>query len=395
MMSYPPLFLRRQEERRLKAGHLWIYSNEIDTSKSPLKQFQAGELVQVYNDRQQYLGIGYINPNTLLAARLLSNQSEEINEYFFQTRIRQALVLRDRIFAKPYYRLIYGESDGLPGLIVDRYGDILVAQITTAGMEKMLPLILAALQSDLKPTHILLRNDSQIRQLEGLTLYTKVASGNDFPTSMTVIENDVPFEIVSESGQKTGWFYDHRDNRARLRRYVKNKKILDVFSYVGGWGIQAAAFGAQSVMCVDSSAQAIQQVLINAALNQVSDKVTTICADAFEALKNLQIENQSFDVIILDPPAFIKKRKDQAAGEAAYQRLNELALNLLQPGGILISASCSLHLGADTLLDLIRRASLKTKQSVKILERGFQGPDHPVHPAIPETAYLKAFYAAT
>lgn len=389
MKNYSTLYLKSREDRRLRAGHLWVYSNEIDSVTSPLKNFQAGELVQVKNDRNKMLGIGYINPATLLSVRLLTRHSrEDIDETFFVTRIQKALQLRQMIFPEPYYRLIYAESDSLPGLIVDRYGDILVVQITTAGMEKLLDFIIAALKKNLNPRGILLRNDSAIRQLEGLENYVKVIYG-DVPEMIELVENGVKFHAPLQGGQKTGWFYDHRDNRARLKRYVKNKRVLDVFSYIGGWGIQAAVFGAKTVTCIDSSAVAIKQSEQNAVLNQVDSIVNTITEDAFQALKQLIDNKEKFDVIILDPPAFIKKRKDQETGEAAYQRLNEMALQCLSDGGILMTASCSLHLPTEKLADIVRRASLNLNRPLQIIERGFQGPDHPVHPAISETAYLK------
>lgn len=390
MSQYTSLYLKPREDRRLQAGHLWIYSNEIDTAKSPLKAFAAGELVQVANSRDKVLGIGYINPHNLLAARLLtSEKNAEINEKFFLDKFAIALQLRQAIFDRPFYRLIYGEGDSLPGLIVDRYGDHLVMQITTAGMENLSDLVISALEKILQPRSIILRNDSAIRELEGLTRFTKLVRG-DVPEKIEIIENNVKFLIPALTGQKTGWFYDHRDNRAKLARYVKDKRVLDVFSYMGGWGIQAAVFGAAHVACIDSSLPALQQLEENAAINNVASKVNVIHEDTFVALKHLKESQEKFDVIILDPPAFIKKRKDQAAGEAAYQRLNELALHCLAKDGILVSASCSLHLPIENLIDIVRRASINSECAVQILERGFQGPDHPVHLAIPETAYLKA-----
>lgn len=386
-MNISVLRLKKQEERRLLAGHLWIFSNEIAT---PLKGFQPGELVRVETATGRPLGIAYINPNTLLAARLLTRDANaNINQAFFEERLRQALALRESIFAKPFYRLVFGESDGLSGLVVDRYNQLLVVQITTAGMEQLKEIIIGALREVLNPQAILWRNDSSVRELEGLPMYVEPAFGN-VPETILIEENDAQFEVPILTGQKTGWFYDQRDNRARLQRYVKDKHVLDVFSYIGGWGIQAAMFGADQVLCVDSSATAIQGIQKNAELNHKAEQLKTLTEDAFVALKNLQPEK--FDVVILDPPAFIKKRKDTSAGAIAYQRINELGMSLLNENGILITSSCSLHLSADMLRDAVRKASLQAKRGVQILEQGFQAPDHPIHPAIPETAYLKTLF---
>ncbi|HET7322337.1 MAG TPA: class I SAM-dependent rRNA methyltransferase, partial [Longimicrobiaceae bacterium] len=206
-------------------------------------------------------------------------------------------------------------------------------------------------------------------------------------------ENGARFLVPLREGQKTGWFYDHRENRAGLRRYVPGKRVLDVFSYVGGWGVQAARGGAASVTCVDSSAPALELVRHNAELNDVADRVTTLQGDAFDALRQLREAGERFDVIVLDPPAFIKRRKDVKQGEKAYQRVNRQALELLAPGGVLVSASCSFHLSRDALLGAMLRASRELGRDLQILEEGHQAPDHPIHPAIPETAYLKAFAA--
>lgn len=391
MNNLPIVYLKSQEDRRIKLGHLWIYSNEVDIKKSPLKNFTKGELVTVKNNRDENLGIGYINPNNLLCIRLLSRDSNEIiDDNFFKQHFSQALKLRQEIFPKPFYRLIYGEGDFLPGLIIDRFGDYFVIQITTAGMEKFKDNIINVIQSEFKPQGIILRNDSNARKIEDLDLYVNIAFG-DVPEFISVQENNAEFLIPSKTGQKTGWFYDHRDNRARLQRYVKNKKVLDVFSYVGAWGIQAALMGAKKVLCVDSSEKAIEQLQKNAELNKVADKVSVMNADAFEALKQLRQKNEKFDIIILDPPAFIKKRKDIKNGVLAYQRLNEMALQLLNPNGILVSCSCSLHLDRGTFIDILNRSAVKTQRQLQIIEEGHQAPDHPIHPAIPETAYLKCF----
>jgi 23S rRNA (cytosine1962-C5)-methyltransferase len=390
-MSTPHIRLKKGEDRRIRAGHPWIYSNEIDTGTTPLKKFSPGQEVVVEAHDKSLLGIAYINPHSLITARLISrNPHEKFDQDFFSKRIQDALALRKGLFNKPYYRLVFGEGDYLPGLVIDRFGNDFVLQINTAGMEAKQELILSALVS-LFPdmSSVLLRNDSQIRKHEGLDLYVKPAFGTP-PQEVELQENGVAFVAPLLKGQKTGWFYDHRLNRARLQQYAANQTVLDVFSYAGGWGIQAAAQGAKQVDCIEVSELACEFIRRNAQLNQVEDKVSAICEDAFDAMKRLVNEGKEYDVIVLDPPAFIKKFKDRKEGLVAYQRLNELALKLLRPGGILFSCSCSMHLGIDDLFALLQRAAYRAQTSIQILERGHQGPDHPLHVSIPETDYLKA-----
>jgi 23S rRNA (cytosine1962-C5)-methyltransferase len=389
---YPPLSLKKHEDTRLKQGHVWIYSNEINTAVTPLSNFQPGQLVQIEDAQSKPLGLGYINPHTLLCARLLTrDMTVAIDQDFFQQRLQHALNLRNTLFDKPFYRLVYGEADELPGLVIDRYGEHLVVQITTAGMEALKTPLLAALQSTINPSSILWRNDHSMRRTEGLLEYVEAAFGEP-PEKIEIEENGVRFLISPWKGQKTGWFYDHRDNRAQLKRYVSGRRVLDLFSYIGGWSVQAAVFGAREVWAIDSSADALDRLTENAVLNRVENKVHVFRADVFDQLKILAQHKEYFDVIILDPPAFIKKRKDKKEGFYAYKRLNEMAMRLLNPDGFFVSASCSQHLSMDELREVILGASLKNKQTLQILASGGQGIDHPIHPAIPETNYLKAFF---
>ncbi len=388
--SLPILVLNPNAERRLRAGHVWIYSNEVDTKKSPLKNFGNGQQVLVHAANGKPLGIAYINPHTLICARLIS-RDHPLDKSLLVHRINIALSLRERVFVEPYYRLIYGDSDALPGLVVDRFGDYLVVQINTAGMERVRDDIVTALSQVLKPHGILLKNDSRVRQSEGLTEYVEVAYG-EVPEHVELIENGCRFLAPVHAGQKTGWFYDHRLARARLAPYVKGRRTLDVFSYIGGWGMQAAINGASEVTFVDSSAIALEAVQRNAELNNVSAIVKTIEGSAFDVLKDLHEKGEKFDTIILDPPAFIPRRKDIKAGAEAYRRVNELAMRLLNRDGFLISGSCSLHLTAAELVDILRAASRHLDRQLQVLEQHTQGADHPVHPAIPETQYLKSVF---
>lgn len=394
MSSLPVLRLKRNEDRRLRAGHLWVFSNEVDVAHTPLTAFEPGAAAQIQDSRGVAVGSGYVNPRSLICARLVSRDPRRVLDAdLLRERLAQALALRERLYGAegPYYRLAFGESDRLPGLVVDRYGDALVAQVTTAGMERVRDAVVGVLREALAPRTLVLRNDSPARTLEGLGLYVETIG--DPLERLEVRENGVRFEVPLAEGQKTGWFYDHRENRARLRRYVAGRRVLDVFSYVGGWGVQAAAAGAERVLCVGSSGPALEHLERCARLNGVEGRVATLERDAFDALRDLRAAGERFDAIVLDPPAFIKRRKDAQQGEAAYQRINHLAMELLAPDGILVSASCSYHLSREALLGAILRAGREARREVQVLEEGHQAPDHPVHPAIPETGYLKAFFA--
>ncbi len=390
VMSLPPLILKKNEDRRLRAGHLWVFSNEVDIVRTPLKSFAPGDLVEIQSHNGHFVGNGYVNPNLLIAARILSRDEKHLpDRSLLVHRLNIALSLRERLYPKPFYRLVFGESDGLPGLVVDRYGDVLVAQITSAGMEKMKADIVAALTKVLKPAGILFRNDVGIRELEGLPLYTEVVHGS-VPDTVTLEEHGQKFEVALKGGQKTGWFFDQHDNRGRLLRYVSGQRVLDVFSYVGAWGIQAATHGAREVWCVDSSATALAHAERNAMLNGINIQIHE--ADAFEALKSLHAAGKKFDVVVLDPPAFVKRKKDLIAGRDAYRRLNQLGMQLLERDGLLVSCSCSHHLPAEELLASIQMGARHLNRDAQLLEQGSQAADHPVHPAIPETAYLKVFF---
>lgn len=389
-MQFPVVRLNPKADHRLRHGHLWIYSNEIDNKYSPLNLIEPGQEAVIENATGKFLGIAYINPNTLICGRMIStNNASSLTNELLVARIKNALALRQQVFAKDCYRLIYGESDLLPGLVVDRFFDVLVVQISTAGMERHLEAIIAALDQVLSPKAILVKNDGKMRDVEGLPSYITWKKGVEQLVA-PLEENGVKFLAPIVEGQKTGWFYDHRMTRARLKEYVQGKRVLDVFSYVGGWGIQAAAFGAKKVILNDSSEFALEHVKQNAKLNNLTN-VDTIKGDAFTVMDSLAASQEKFDVVILDPPAFIPRRKDLGKGLAAYQKANLQAMRLINTaGGILVSGSCSMHMPASDFRAAIHLAGQKLGKNVQILEQGHQGPDHPIHPAIPETEYLKA-----
>jgi 23S rRNA (cytosine1962-C5)-methyltransferase len=387
--SLPALRLRRNEDRRLQAGHLWVFSNEVDIQQTPLTNFEPGALVRVVAHNDRALGLAYVNPHSLICARLLGTWDLP-DRTWFAGRIRHALALRERLHSGPYYRLVYGESDGLPGLVVDRYGGTCVVQIATAGMERLKDCICDALLEVLQPEALVLRNDSAARALEGLPGYVEQVLG-EAQQSTLVIEDGLSFDAPLMEGQKTGWFFDQAANRRALVKYIRpGARVLDVFSYVGAWGVRAAHCGAGAVLCVDSSAPALGLAERNAARNGLALRVQK--GDAFDVLGELAAGNALFDVVIVDPPAFAKRKKDLPKAQGAYKRLNQLAMQVLAREGILVSCSCSYHLSADELQDALARAARGAQKHVQILEAGGQAPDHPVHPAIAETRYLKAFF---
>lgn len=393
MADLPCIYLRKQHDKRIKKGHLWVYSNEIDSERSPVTEFEPGTWVCVLDNQGKNLGTGYVNPNSLIAVRLVSRLPREaVSKSLLKKRLTSALELRQSYFDQPCYRWVFAEGDFLPGLIVDRFADYAVMQITTAGIYQWREEIAQLLMGLGNLKGVLLKNDHSTLEQEGLRSEVVVLAG-DVPEDVHLVENGVQFVAPVYNGQKTGWFYDHRFNREQMCRWVKDKRVLDVFSYIGGWGIQAAVAGAQQVTCVDASKLALDYVHRNAELNGVSQKVDSIQGKAFDVMKALVETRQKFDVVILDPPAFIKRKKDFNNGFQAYRKANELAIRLLSQGGILVSGSCSMHLHEQDLMDACRGAARHLDRDCQILESYFQGVDHPVHPAIPETRYLKAMTA--
>jgi len=387
--ALPPLVLKPKEERRLQAGHLWVFSNEVDTAVTPLTAFAPGAHVAVRSSGDRFLGYAYVNPRTLISARLVGRDPDyPPGKSLLVHRLRVALALRKRLHAAPFYRLAYGEGDFLPGLVVDRYGDVLVGQLNTAGMDAMKADVEDALAKVVAPTALLWKNDSPMRELEGLERRVDVAFGA-IPESVVVPEGGVDFHVPLAGGQKTGWYFDQTANRALFASHARGARVLDVFSYAGGFGLQALRAGAASVTCIDSSATALAAASATADANGLD--VELLEGDGFEALEALVAERRRFDAVVVDPPAFIKRKKDHPKGLAAYRRLNLLAMQLLDRDGLLMSCSCSYHLAPGELVDAVQRAARHRDRFAQLIAVGGQSPDHPVHPAIDETRYLRAF----
>ena len=385
------LYLRKNEERRVLAGHLWIFANEVDKARSPLKSFQPGEPARIASASGRFVGVGAVNPHSLICARVATRDPhEKLDRALIDKRLTEALQLRETLFDVPYYRLCFSEGDHLPGLIVDRYGDTLVAQLTTAGMERLKESVLGALRDLLDPAAVVFKNDSGGRGLEGLERYVEAGLGR-MPDEVEVLESGVRFTAPLSGGQKTGWFYDQRLNRQALLPFVRGARVLDAFSYTGAQGVMAARAGAEQVICLDQSATALTGVTRNALLNGVAERVATLRGNAFDLMAAMHGEDRRFEAVSIDPPAFMKRKKDRKAGLKAYLSLNKLALDLVEDGGVLLSCSCSQHFSADDLRVTLTKAAALVGVRLQILHQGHQGPDHPVNSAMSETDYLKGY----
>jgi 23S rRNA (cytosine1962-C5)-methyltransferase len=385
-LDRPTLRLNPGQGRRLRAGSPWVFSNEI-AMQAEYRQMPPGTLVQLETDNGGPLGVFMFNPHSLIAARLLDREpSAAIDVDWLRARLSEAIALRQRVCDTAFHRLVHAEADRLPGLIVDRYDDVAVLQVNTAGMDRLTPLLVEALTGLLPLRAVVARNDSGARRQEGLEETVSLLFGSD--ASAEVIEGGVRFPVDPLSGQKTGWYFDQRPNRDRVAALASGARVLDVFSHVGAFGLRCAAAGAREVTLVDSSAPALAQAEQAAALNGVADVVHVRRDDAFDAMTALA--GEQFDIVICDPPAFARTRKDAEAGLRAYGRMARLAAPLVAPGGFLFVASCSHHAPLEAWSAQIAFGLHRARREGRILFTGGAGPDHPVHPQLPETAYLKA-----
>jgi len=386
LKKLPTVILRAGEDRRVRAGHPWAFSNEI-LMDADAKAIPVGSLATLRAPGGEPLALVTFNPHSLIAARVLSTNPEaQVDALFIGRRLTQAAALRDRLIGVPYYRLIHAEADGLPGVIIDRFGDAFVVQVNTAGMDALTPILLEALEAEFSPTTIVLKNDSPVRELEGLTREVVVAKGQ--AGSIELIENDARFVADLSEGQKTGWFYDQRDNRRFMAGLAKDARVLDAYCYSGGFGVLAATRGATSVVCLDRSQPALNVAQQAATLNGVDKIVSFRKGEVFETLE--KEKPRSYEVVICDPPAFVKSRKDLKTGAQGYRKLVRLAAPLVTKGGFFFVASCSHLVDMPLFAEQVRRGLRDAERSGRILLSSGAALDHPVHPNLPETAYLKA-----
>jgi 23S rRNA (cytosine1962-C5)-methyltransferase len=375
--------------KRLLSGHLWVFSNELFENPG---DYAPGSVVELYDRRETFLGVGYINPKSLIAVRLLTREKRVIDTPFLEERIEKALALRRRLFTDvDALRLVYSEGDYLPGLIVDRYGGCLVLQFLTFGMDNLREAVIEILDRQLQPDTIIVRNDGRARSLEGLPLSREVVKGSaDVP--VVIGEGKTLLEVDSYRGQKTGFFLDQKENRMELGRLGRAGKGLDLFCYSGAWAMHLAISGAE-VTGVDDSAKAITLACRNAEMNRVGERTTFIKDDVFSYLdKELSREEKQYDFVIADPPAFVKSASRLKEALRAYRELNEKCLRLVRPGGMLVTSSCSYHLGREMFLDMLRAASKHAARSARIISLRSQDRDHPVLLPMPETEYLKCAF---
>ena len=387
-MALPIIYLNPHEDDRILQGHQWAFSNEIERKEgSPA----PGDLVDLYSHRKKFLGRGFYNPHSLIAFRLLTRNDEVIDTTFFEHRVAQAHRLRSRLYPhEKSYRLVFGESDFLPGLVIDRMEDTVVVQSHALGMDRLLSHVLKGVRKAFEVSCIVKKNDSALRALEGLPEEVEVAEGK-LSGPVRIVQKaegqSLFFFADPLKGQKTGFFFDQRENRERIAAYCAGKRVLDCYSNTGGFGIYAAKFGAKEATCVDSSTPACELMERNFRENGVTGKI--VQEEVETALERLRSMNRRFDIVVLDPPALAKSKKDMHAALRKYKKLNQLAFSVLDRDGILITCSCSHHVSRTDFVKTVNEAAIASEREIRILELRGASRDHPVLPAMPETEYLK------
>lgn len=388
MVNHPLLRLQPRADRRLKAGYPWAFSNEIAMTPDH-RAWTPGAPVRLEGDSGWRYGTFAFNPHSLIAARLLDRDpAASIDADWVHARIAAAAALRVRVCDSPFHRLVHAEADRLPGLVIDRFADVAVVQANSAAMDRLLPEITASLTSLLQLRAVVARNDSTARLHEGLPQDVRLLHGE--AARVEVEEAGVCFPIDPLEGQKTGFFLDQRPTRDRIAALAAGARVLDVFCHTGAFGLRAAASGARAVTLVDSSAPALALALQAAERNGLSDRIAISRGDAFDVMGALAASGETYDIVICDPPAFAKSRKDADAGLRAYHRMTSLAAPLVAPGGFLLVASCSHHAPLEAFTAQVATALVRARREARVLYTGGAGPDHPVHPNLPESAYLKA-----
>lgn len=387
-MPYPTIKILPGEDRRLRNGSPWLFSNELRMDEAA-RAVPRGSLVRLMAPSGKMLGVAQFNPHSLIAARMLTrNKDAQIDRGFIARRLARALQLRERLFDVPFYRLVHAEADGLPGLVIDRFGDTAVLQVNTAGMEALEPEIVAALQETVNPRTIIARNDTPSRLLEGLAQEVRVLKGQ-LPERLELMENGLTFVSDPGGGQKTGWFYDQRPNRGFAAGLARGQDVLDLYSYCGGFALTAAAGGATSVTAVDSSAPALELAAASAARQGVAGIASFAKTEAFAFLDHAAVEKRRFGLVIADPPAFVKSRKDLGVGLKGYRKLARMAAAVVSEPGFLCLGCCSHHVTAEQFATEAWNGIRDAGRGGRLLLSAGAGPDHPTHPALPETAYLK------
>jgi len=385
----PVVRLLPGHDKRAAFGHPWIYSNEV-AMDAAAKALPPGTIVNLVTANNKSLGVATFNPHTLVAVRILARDSgAAIDENFFAARLERALTLRRKLYDEPYYRVVHAEADGLPGVVIDRFGDVLACQINTAGMAALEAPLLAAVRRVLAPSAIVLRNDTAARALEGLPEEERVAFGAPTPP-IELRENGARFLIDPLTGQKTGWFYDQRENRRFTARLGAGGRVLDLYCFAGGFGIQAALGGANEVLAIDRSEPALALAAASAKLNGVDGRCRFQRGEVFGELERLHGQGGRFDLVIADPPAFAHSKKELGPALRGYRKLARLAASLVAKGGALFIASCSHQVEPQSFAEAVRRGLQDAQRDGRIIASTGAAPDHPVHPLLPESAYLKA-----
>lgn len=389
MESYYTIIVKQSALQRLKSGHPWIYSNEL--VRTP-KHLEPGQLVEIRNSAGGYIGRGYFNARSMIAVRLLTWDPLPVDEALLERKIDEAQALREQWLAgDEAYRVIFSESDGLPGLIVDRYGKVLVVQLLTAGIERLMEPILKILVDRFRPDAVIARNDVITRALEGLPREKHVVYG-ELSSPVVIQKNGLCFEVDVWEGQKTGFFLDQCENYRCLEGLVKGARVLDAFCYTGAWGLHALRYGAERVLGFDVSGAAIQLARANSERNGMGAACTFVQEDVFDGLRRLYKAGERFDVIVLDPPAFAKNRKEIKDALRGYNEINRMAMKTLSPGGILVTCSCSQLIDRETFRKILMQAAADAGRSAFLIAWRTQARDHPINLAIPETEYLKCVF---
>jgi 23S rRNA (cytosine1962-C5)-methyltransferase len=385
---YPRICLLPHKDRRILAGHPWVYANEIRLDDAA-KAIPPGSLVTLETASGRALGTASFNVHSLIAARLYDKSPDSsLGTDFFGAKLSKALALRQRFFASTYYRLVYAEGDGLPGFIIDRFNDAFVVQANTAGASMLLAALIPALKALAAPKIVLLRNDSPIRSLEGLDSHVRYAEGGA-GTPVEVVEGGLVFPIDIERGQKTGWFYDLAQARTLVAGLAHGCRVLDLYCHTGAFGLRAAAAGAKSVLGIDRAEPALALARLAAERNRLGGRCAFRAGDGFTELAKFAAGPERFDLVIADPPSFVKSRKELGQGRRGYRKLAKLAATVTAPGGLLFIACCSHHVPPDLFAEEVAKGLAASGRQGRILASGGAGPDHPVHPFLPESAYLK------